>query len=232
MATIHATPTLAIPFREAKREIDGVTASLEKRALIALAESLPAWVTSYHLTALGFLATMGIGVAYVLSLSTPAWLHVVNVLLVVNWYGDSLDGTVARVRACPRPRYGFYVDHVIDAIGAVFVFGGLGASGLMSPEVAAVLLIAYMLAAVHTYLATYTAGTFKISYGPIGGTELRIILAAANLAALQWPTIELAGLSVRIFDLIGVTMILAIGGMLAVSIPRVSMELRRQDSRH
>jgi hypothetical protein len=102
----------------------------------------------------------------------------------------------------------------------------------MSPAVSAVLLVAYMMAAVHTYLATYTAGTFKISYGPIGGTELRIILAAANLAALRWPVFAVGDLSVRLFDVLGIAMILGIAGMLAVNIPRVSMELREQDSRH
>jgi archaetidylinositol phosphate synthase len=217
-------------FKEARREVQGLTANVEKRALIAMAERLPAWVTSDQLTALGLAATIVIGVAYVLSASVPAWLHVVNVCLVLNWFGDSLDGTLARVRQTPRPRYGFYVDHIIDAIGALFVFGGLGASGLMSLEVMAVLLITYYLAAIHVYLTTYTAGTFKISYGPIGGTELRIILAAANLVAVHWPVLSIFGFDVKLFDVLGALMIAGMVGMLIVFIPRTSIQLRTEES--
>jgi hypothetical protein len=217
-------------FKEARREVQGLTADVEKRALVAMAGRLPAWVTSDQLTALGLAATIAIGVAYALSAAAPAWLHVVNLGLLLNWFGDSLDGTLARVRQKPRPRYGFYVDHVIDAIGALFVFGGLAASGLLSPSVAAVVLIAYYLAAIHVYLTTYTAGTFKISYGPIGGTELRLILAAANLAALRWPVLSAFGFEVRLFDALGVLMIAALAGMLVVFIPRTSIQLRNEES--
>jgi archaetidylinositol phosphate synthase len=216
-------------FKEARREVQGVTASLEQGAIRFLCARLPAWVQSDHLTALGLAATVGVGIAYALSESAPAWLHVVNVLLVVNWFGDSLDGSLARFRRCERPRYGFYVDHIVDAVGALMVIGGLALSGLMSPAAAAVLLIAYYLMAIHVYLATYTAGTFKISYGPIGGTELRILLAAANTAALYWPRLLFGGVNVRLFDVLAALMTLGVLGAFAVSVPRLALALRRAD---
>ena len=104
----------------------------------------------------------------------------VVVCLAVNWFGDSLDGTLARVRGHQRPRYGFYVDHVVDAVGAVFLFGGMGLSGYMSPLVSLVLLVAYLLLMVETFLATHTLGTFKMSHFMIGPTELRVLLAIGN----------------------------------------------------
>jgi archaetidylinositol phosphate synthase len=214
-------------FAEAKREIQGLTAPLERKALAWLCAHLPAWVQPDHLTVLGLFATVAAGAAYALSARAPGWLHVVNVALAVNWFGDSLDGSLARFRQRTRPRYGFYVDHIVDALGALFVLGGLGLSGLLSPWVAATLLIAYYLTAIHVYLATYTAGTFKISAGPIGGTELRILLAAANLLALRFPTVG----GLRLFDLAGVAATVALIGVLAVWIPRLTLDLRRQETR-
>ena len=226
-----AAATATAVFKEARREVQGITASLEQRAIRFLCAQMPAWVGSDHLTALGLAATAGIGLAYTLSRSAPAWLHAVNLLLVVNWFGDSLDGSLARYRRTERPRYGFYVDHVVDAIGALFVIGGLGLSGLMSPACAAVLLIAYYLMAIHVYLTTYTAGTFKISYGAIGGTELRLLLAAANLIAWRWPSLSIGPLAWRLFD--GLAVVMA-GGLLVVfgaSVVRVALALRREDTR-
>lgn len=227
MAAVAATPV----FKEARREVQGITASAEQRAIRFLCGRMPAWVQSDHLTALGLAATVAIAFAYALSRYAPGWLHVVNLLLVVNWLGDSLDGSLARYRRCERPRYGFYVDHIVDAVGALLVIGGLAMSGLMSPAAAAILLIAYYLMAIHVYLTTYTAGTFKISYGAVGGTELRILLAAANLLALRWPTLPIAGIQPRLFDLLAGVMTIGILGAFAVSVPRIALALRRQEAR-
>jgi archaetidylinositol phosphate synthase len=224
-----AAATATVVFKEARREVQGVTASAERRAIRFLCERLPAWVQSDHLTALGLLATVGVGAAYALAARAPGWLYVVNLLLVVNWFGDSLDGSLARFRRRERPRYGFYIDHIVDAVGAVMVIGGLGLSGLMSPAAAAVLLIAYYLMAIHVYLATYTAGTFKISYGPIGGTELRILLAAANIAALYWPRLFVGGVDLRLFDVLAAFMTIGLLATFATSVPRVALALRRAD---
>jgi hypothetical protein len=203
-------------FREARRELGGFTAAAEKRLLVWLAARLPAWVTPDHLTGLGLAAMAGAGVAYALSRRDPRWIHAVNVCLAVNWFGDSLDGTLARYRQKLRPRYGFYVDHLVDAFGALFLLLGLAASGLTAERVAVALLIAYYLLNLNIYLATYTLGTFKISYGAVGGTELRILLILANLAVLWLPEVQLLGQPRRLFDLIG---LFGIAG-LAVTIAR------------
>jgi len=226
-----AAAAAPVVFKEARREVQGVTAGAEQRAIRFFCERMPAWVQSDHLTALGLAATAGIGIAYALSRYAPAWLHVVNLMLVVNWFGDSLDGSLARFRRAERPRYGFYVDHIVDAVGALMVVGGLAASGLMSFAFAAVLLIAYYLMAIHVYLATYTAGTFKISYGAIGGTELRILLAAANLAAMAWPRLAVAGFEMRLFDAAAAIVTAGLFGIFMVSASRLALALRRQETR-
>jgi phosphatidylglycerophosphate synthase len=190
-------------FQEAKRELNGLTAAGEKRVLLWLAARLPAWVQPDHLTVLGLLAMAGCGLAYALGAWSPGWLLVVDALLVVNWFGDSLDGTLARFRRRTRPRYGFYVDHVVDAVGAAFLLGGLGLSGLMSERVAWALLAAYYLMAINIYLATYTRGVFQMSAGPFGGTELRLLLVAANTVVMARPTVPLLGGEWLLFDLIG-----------------------------
>jgi phosphatidylglycerophosphate synthase len=204
-------------FNEARRELRGLTAGVEKQALLWLASRTPAGVGPDHLTLLG-LAAMGMaGVAYSRSGAHPGWLHVVNACLLLNWLGDSLDGTLARFRNRLRPRYGFYVDHMVDAFGAVFVVAGLGASGLMSERVAAALLIAYLLLHVDIYLATYTLGTFKISFGIFGGTELRILLVLLNLLAIGYARVHLLGREILLFDIAGFAATLGLALTLLVS---------------
>ena len=127
----------------------------------------------------------------------------VNVALVLNWLGDSLDGTLARYRQRTRPRYGFYVDHMVDALGALGLLLGLAASGWMTPWLAVALLLAYLLLSVNIALAACSRGTFKISYGPFGGTELRILLALANTAVWLWPQVVVGGHAVMAFDVMG-----------------------------
>jgi phosphatidylglycerophosphate synthase len=143
------------------------------------------------------------GLSYWLARVTPVGLLLAVVFLAVNWFGDSLDGTVARVRGHQRPRYGFYVDHLVDALGALFLLGGLGLSGYMSPFIALALLVAYLLLLVETFLATYTLRTFTMSHFKIGPTELRILLAAGNLVLLFHPMAEVFGREYRLFDVGG-----------------------------
>ncbi len=190
-------------FREAERHLAGLTARGEKRVLRFLASRTPVWITSDHLTLLGLASTAACGVLYAASRRHAWLLLVVNLALVLNWLGDSLDGTLARHRGFERPRFGFYVDHLADAFGVLFVLGGLALSGLMSPFVAAAVLIAYFLLAIETYLATYTIGRFEISYGPLGGTELRILLAIANVLVLRRPAWAVAGAEWLAFDVLG-----------------------------
>jgi phosphatidylglycerophosphate synthase len=190
-------------FHEAKRDLGGLTAPAEKRALLWLAPRTPPWVTSDHLTLLGLAAMAACGGLYAASASHRWLLFLVNVGLALNWLGDSLDGTLARHRGCERPRFGFYVDHLVDAFGALFVLGGLALSGLMSPLAAAAFLVAYYLLSIETYLATYAIGRFKISWGPVGGTELRILLAAVNVLVLVRPRLAVGGASWLVLDVLG-----------------------------
>lgn len=190
-------------FTHAARVMHGVTARTEKQLLIWMAERLPRAIHSDHLTALAALAMLGASLAYAAARVWPPALLLVNLCLLVNWFGDSLDGTLARVRNQQRPRYGFYVDHVLDCIGITLLLAGMGASGLMAPTVALVFLIAYLLVSIEIYLATYCLATFKMSFLGIGPTELRILLAVGNVAALVDPTVTLNGQEWALFDVGG-----------------------------
>ncbi len=216
-------------FREAERHLAGLTARAEKSTLLWLAPRAPGWVTSDHLTLLGLVAMGACGALYALSGRHPWLLLLVNVALAFNWLGDSLDGTLARHRGVERPRFGFYVDHLADAFGAFFVLGGLALSGLMSPLIAAAFLAAYYLLAIETYLATYTIGRFKISWGPFGGTELRILLAAVNVLVLFRPRLLVGGSSWLAFDVLGVGAAAALGVLALVAGVRGTRALAREE---
>lgn len=221
--------TRAETFQEAQRHLAGLTARAEKRALLWLAPRTPGWVTSDHLTLLGLLAMVACGVLYGLAGRHPWLLLLVNTGLVLNWLGDSLDGTLARYRGVERPRFGFYVDHLVDAFGVLFVLGGLALSALMSPLVAAGFLIAYYLLAIETYLATYAIGRFKISWGPFGGTELRIVLAVVNGLVLFRPRLPVGGSSWLVFDILGVGATVALLVLAVVAGIRGTRALAREE---
>ena len=173
-------------FRQATRVHGSLLATVEKRALVWMAERLPAWVNSDHLTVLGFAAQIATGVCYALVAWDRRMLLAAIAGLAVNWFGDSLDGTLARVRQQQRPRYGFYVDHILDSIGATVMMSGLALSGCMHPVIAVGLLVAFLLLSIQSYLATYTLGEFHISFWRFGPTELRILLATGNLVVFRW----------------------------------------------
>ena len=190
-------------FRSPVRHLHSLLASVEKRCLLWLATRLPRWVTSDQLTSLALAAMLAAGVSYALARFSRWSLLPAVFSLAVNWFGDSLDGTLARVRHCERPRYGFYVDHVVDAVGATLLLGGLGLSGYMSPIVALSLLVAYLLLCVEVFLRTCCTGTFQMSFLNIGPTELRILLSIGTLAAMVHPTTLLFGRTVLLFDIAG-----------------------------
>lgn len=212
-------------FRDAERRHASLLAALEKKTLIAIARRLPGWVNSDHLTALGFVSLAGVGLSYWYARTSRAGLVLGVVFLILNWFGDSLDGTLARVRGRLRPRYGFYVDHVLDACGAVFVFAGLGLSGFMSSRVAVGLLVAYFLLSIEVYLATYTVGKFHLSFLAFGPTELRLLLIAGNLALLNKPWVLLAGRRFLLFDLGGAIGIVGITAAFLWSVVRHTRHL-------
>jgi len=193
-------PTETSVFKPADRSHTSFLASAEKRALIRIATRLPARVNSDHLTVLGFVALLAAGGCYAYARVAPYALLATIPLLIVNWFGDSLDGTLARVRNRQRPRYGFYVDHILDAIGMFFLMSGLAFSGFMTPAVAYAFLVAYLLLSIEVYLATYSLGTFHLSYWRFGPTELRILLAIGNLFALRQRYALLAGHEFLLFD--------------------------------
>lgn len=197
-------------FREPRRENKSLTAAVEKKALVWMAGRLPPWINADHLTLLGLLAFALAGIFYWQCRRDPLFLHAVNACLVLNWLGDSLDGTVARVREKLRPRYGFYVDHMVDALAALFLLLGLAYSTLITPAVAIALLIAYFFLTINMGYATNALGVFKISFGAVGGTELRILLALVNLAVLRWPSVTLAGEPLLLFDLVGLAATVAV----------------------
>jgi len=196
-----------------------VLASAERRCLVWLARRMPAGVNSDHLTVLALFAMLMTGISYFAARLNRFALLMAIVWLAVNWFGDSLDGTLARVRRQQRPRYGFYVDHVVDCIGTLFLLAGLALSGYMNPLVAASVLVAYLLLSIEVYLATYCLTVFRMSFWGLGPTELRLVLASGTVAALFNPTIEILGDEYRLFDVGGtvatagllVTLIISIG---------------------
>ena len=192
---IHApAPTLHPATLEiSKRDLRSFTADIEKRVLVAIARRLPNWIGPDHLTALGAASMAGASICYRLVTVSSFALIGVNVFLFLNWFGDSLDGTLARVRQKQRPRYGFYVDHLVDAFGAIFLLAGLGLSGLVPLLPALALLIAYLLLQVHIALKAHTTRVFQIAFGGIGGTEARMLLAGMNTALMIAPGLQTFG---------------------------------------
>jgi phosphatidylglycerophosphate synthase len=189
--------TITVPvtkaFRNAERCQQSLLAPLERRVLAWLAGRMPAGIGPDHLTALGMLSLVLAGVCYAAAARWPEAILLVNGCLAVNWFGDSLDGTLARFRNQQRPRYGFYVDHIVDSFGALFVLVGLAWSGMMSERVALSLLIAFLLLSIDSYLAAYTRGKFNLSFWIFSPTELRILLAIGNVVAYFKPTITFFG---------------------------------------
>jgi phosphatidylglycerophosphate synthase len=195
---------MANGFCEAQRNSKGLLTGVERRVLIWMAHRLPQPVNSDHLTALGLVSMFGVGVCFAVWRHIPAALWGVVICLVLNWFGDSLDGTLARVRGRQRPRYGFYVDHILDTFGVLFVIGGLALSGDMTPMVAAAFLIAYYILSIEIYLATYCVGRFQMSFWGFGPTELRILLAIGALMLAVKPVVTIFGVQMRLFDVGGI----------------------------
>ncbi len=198
-------------FKNAVRLQESITAAPERKVLLWLAARMPTRINSDHLTLLGFLSMCLAGASYAFARWHPFGLLLAAIFLALNWFGDSLDGTLARVRNCQRPRYGFYVDHMIDSVGAIFLMGGFAASGFIDWRIAVGMLVAFLLLSIETYLASYTLGVFRLSFAKLGPTEIRILLALGNLALWLRPNAKLPGLSLRVFDFGG---LIAIFGML------------------
>jgi archaetidylinositol phosphate synthase len=210
-----------------------LTAAAEKRALVWMAERMPAWVNSDHLSALGLVSMAGVGASFWLAGTSPRiGLPLVVVCLALNWFGDSMDGTLARVRNHLRPRYGFYLDHVIDVAGTVMLLGGLALSGYMDPMLAAVTLVAWLLVMAESFLATFARSVFRMSFGWFGPTELRILIAIGAFKLLGGGWARPFGLGpYRIFDLGGACAAAGLMVIFIVNAARNTIALYREETR-
>jgi archaetidylinositol phosphate synthase len=214
MNTNAAATTDGTGFAKTLRVNQSLTSSLEKRALLWMAVRAPNWLSSDELTLLGLCAQVGAGIFYALSRYNRYALLLVILCVALNWLGDSMDGTLARVRGIERPRYGFYVDHMVDIFGSVALMCGLGCSGFLHWQTAIAMLVAFLILSSESYLATYTLSCFQLSQGIFGPTEIRILLIAGNLALLHSPYATLFGHKMLLFDLGGT---IAAVGMFAMA---------------
>ena len=211
---------------EAVREPNFLLAGHEKRVLRAIARRLPRWILPDDLTALGVAAAIGICIAYQATNADKAWLWVASALLIVHWLGDSLDGTLARVRGIERPRYGYYLDHLVDAVSTACIGIGLGLSPFMLLSTGALIVVAYLMLSINVYLESQAFGRFSIGYGRLGPTEVRVVLIALNTALALGVGLDftLAGIGMTAFDVVG----LAVAGvMCALMLARAIQNLRR-----
>src|SRR5260370_6411919 len=170
------------------REMRFLVAEPDGPFLRALAPRVPRSIRANHLTAWGLIGAAGAGAAYALTTYNPAWLWVASAMLVVNWLGDSLDGTLARVRGTQRPKYGYYLDHVVDAFSTAMIGLGIGLSPYVDLGLALGLVVVYLALSINVYLESTVFGVFKISYGRIGPTEVRLLLIALNTLVVFWPS--------------------------------------------
>ena len=217
------------PFPDMLRVQESWVAAVEKRSLLWLAARTPERINPDHLTTLGLAAQIGAGACYALASRNRYALLGVVACLALNWLGDSLDGTLARVRQRLRPRYGFYVDHMVDSFGALALMGGLALSGYMHPAIAIGLLIAFLMLSIQSYLATHALGEFRISFWRFGPTELRILLAVGNLALLWKPVIHLFGGQYRLFDVGGAIGLAGMALMVLVFTLQNTLRLYREE---
>ncbi len=213
------------------REQRSLLAAGEKRLLVWLAGRMPRFVNSDHLTVLGFAGILLSGAAFWAAVREPRALLLVVVGLALNWFGDSLDGTLARVRDAQRPRYGYYTDHVLDLIGTAVLLSGMALSGYMSPLIGLALLAAYVMVMAEVFLSTHVLNVFRMSFLKFGPTELRIVLAAGTMFLLYRPVVLLPWFGpVRLFDVGGVLSIATLAATLAISAFRNIRALYREES--
>jgi phosphatidylglycerophosphate synthase len=229
LGSMQGPTTTERPFRSARREQRAASAGLERRMLIWLAQHTPSRINSDHLTLLGSISMFLAGASYALARQHPAGFLLATLFLGLNWLGDSLDGTLARVRRRERPRYGFYVDHILDTFGALFIMGGFAISGYVSLPVAAGMLMAFLMLSIEVYLSTYSLGVFRLSFLKFGPTEVRIFLAAASLVLWHNPEMRVFGTCYRLLDFGGCVAIAGMVVILVISVGLHVCELYREE---
>ena len=220
---------MSTAFQPARRIHHALTASAEHRLLLWIAPRLPSAFSSDVLTLLGLLAQCAAGLFYALARFDRRVLWLVILCVALNWFGDSLDGTVARLRHQERPRYGFYVDHMVDLLGSVALMSGLGFSGLLHWPVAVAMLLGFLLLAAESYLAAHTLSEFQLSQGLFGPTEIRLLLIVGNLALLRSPFCTVFGHRMLLFDLGGTVAAVSMALLLAVVACRNTARLYRAE---
>ena len=216
-------------FKSAPRIQESILAGIERKVLFWLAEHTPEWINSDHLTLIGFFGQVMAGLSYVIARWHRWGLVMATFFLALNWFGDSLDGTLARFRQKQRPRYGFYVDHIIDTFAAFAMMGGLACSGYVQPYIAIGMLVVFLMLSIEVYLTTYTIGKFQLSYWKFGPTEIRILLGIGNIVLLYRPMVHIFGLQHRLFDVGGVIAIAGMAIMLVISTIRHTAQLYREE---
>jgi phosphatidylglycerophosphate synthase len=217
-------------FRDAARLQESFSAAAERKTLHWLAVRLPARMNSDHLTAIGFASMMLAAASYAFARTNRAGLVLATLFLGLNWFGDSLDGTLARLRNRQRPRYGFYVDHMIDTFGGLFLMGGLALSGFIDWRIALGMFVAFLMLSVQVYLATYALGKFQLSFAKFGPTEIRILLSLGNVWLWFHPDARVLGSTVRLLDVGGMIAIVGMAAMLIASAIANTAELYRKET--
>jgi archaetidylinositol phosphate synthase len=229
LTTMELPDENTVEFRDATRVQGALTASIERKALSSLARRTPESISPDHLTALGFAAQFLAGASYALARWNQYALLLVVVFIAANWLGDSLDGTLARHRRRQRPRYGFYVDHMVDTFGAVFLVSGLVISGYMRWHIAVAMLVAFLVLSVETYLAAYTLREFRLSHGPFGPTEIRILLIIGTVVLLFHPYAHILAHTYLLFDVGGAAATFGMFGMAIIGAIRHTMRLYAEE---
>jgi archaetidylinositol phosphate synthase len=215
-----------------QRVNDILLGPLERPALRWLAAHMPAWINSDILTAIGVLGSVVIAVSYWLTNYNRNFLWIASLGFVINWFGDSLDGTLARYRKLERPKYGFFVDHTVDAFSEVMIFLGLGLSPYFKYELANLALIGYLLVSVLVYVRTCVVGKFVISYGRFGPTEIRVIAILANTFIFFFgaPQVSILGWAFNSLDAVLVVITVILFGIFIVTTIRQAIELARLEA--
>lgn len=212
--------------------------AVERKVLIWMAERMPRWVTSDMLTCVGVLGALIIAAGYVLSVYDYRWLWLASAGFVVNWFGDSLDGTLARVRDEQRPLYGFFLDHNVDGINETLMFVGLGLSPFVNMGLAMSLLAVYLLLSIYVYISAHLKGEFKLTYAKLGPTEFRLLAIVVNTVLVcveplraYGTTWMLLGSEVRVgaLDFVGMAVLVVMVSMLLSNLVRDAREYAKID---
>ena len=198
--------------KQSQRIQTSIINGVEKRVLVWLAERQPRWVTSDMLTLVGVVGAFLTGLGFYLTHYDINWLWLSSAGLIINWYGDSLDGTLARVRNCQRPLYGYYIDHTVDCINEAFMFIGAGLSPLVDIDLALYVFVLYLFMTINVSINAHLKSEFRLTYAKLGPTEFRLIIVIANTVLILFPrlvtyTLTLGGRAYTTLDLVAIAII-------------------------